>query len=454
MNNNKIVFIPAEQIYQHPDNPRKDLGNLLELSESIKKQGIMQNLTVIQGHWDESRTWFEDGYTLLIGHRRFTAGKMAAVKEFPCRIISDMSQKDQVGIMLEENMQRNDLTIWEQANGFQMMLDLGDTEEQIAEKTGFSKTTIKRRLNIAKLDQKVLKEKEQDEGFQLTLKDLYELEKIPDIKLRDKILKESYDSSNLAARAQNAAAELKREKCKKEICDMLEKEGVKKAPEKAEHEIWSGKWKTIKEFALDKEVPKQLRLPEEKEQMYWLVYYRTLKVITKTPKEKRELSKQEIEQKEREKKKKQIKAILKESSARRKEFIQNIITGKIDRVKNENDVKDTIWQAMLVLGTGVYQSCINEFLAGKRWCECTEEEKQEAEEKAKGLSVLHQMLIILNASMNGEDETFNYQGYFSKTKGDALLKGYAVLEHYGWYFERDEEKAVLDGTCELYRKEE
>ena len=39
--------------------------------------------------------------------------------------------------MLEENMQRNDLTIWEQANGFQMMLDLGETEESIAEKTGF-----------------------------------------------------------------------------------------------------------------------------------------------------------------------------------------------------------------------------------------------------------------------------------------------------------------------------
>ena len=39
-------------------------------------------------------------------------------------------------------MQRSDLTIYEQAQGFQLMLDLGDTEEQIAEKTGFSKTTI------------------------------------------------------------------------------------------------------------------------------------------------------------------------------------------------------------------------------------------------------------------------------------------------------------------------
>ena len=54
-------------------------------------------------------------------------------------------------------MQRSDLTIYEQAQGFQLMLDLGDTEEQIAEKTGFSKTTIRRRLNIAKLNQDELK---------------------------------------------------------------------------------------------------------------------------------------------------------------------------------------------------------------------------------------------------------------------------------------------------------
>lgn len=107
-------------------------------------------------------------------------------------------------------MQRSDLTIYEQAQGFQLMLDLGDTEEQIAEKTGFSKTTIRRRLNIAKLNQDELKKKEQDENFQLTLKDLYELEKVKDIKTRDKILREATSSRDLVSRAQAAAAEAKR----------------------------------------------------------------------------------------------------------------------------------------------------------------------------------------------------------------------------------------------------
>ena len=44
MNDKGIVNIAIEKIYQHPDNPRKDLGDLSELSESIKKKGVMQNL--------------------------------------------------------------------------------------------------------------------------------------------------------------------------------------------------------------------------------------------------------------------------------------------------------------------------------------------------------------------------------------------------------------------------
>lgn len=114
MTTSGITNINAKLIHQHPDNPRKDLGGLSELSESIKKKGIMQNLTVIPGYWDENRVHHDEGYTLIIGHRRFAAGKMAGVTMYPCRIVQDMSYKDQVGTMLEENMQRIDLTPLEQ----------------------------------------------------------------------------------------------------------------------------------------------------------------------------------------------------------------------------------------------------------------------------------------------------------------------------------------------------
>ncbi|MCM1245770.1 MAG: ParB N-terminal domain-containing protein [Roseburia sp.] len=57
MNSNEIVSIKVTEIYQHPDNPRKDLGDLSELTESIKKKGVMQNLTVIPGHYITDEEW-------------------------------------------------------------------------------------------------------------------------------------------------------------------------------------------------------------------------------------------------------------------------------------------------------------------------------------------------------------------------------------------------------------
>lgn len=129
----EIVNIGLEHIHPHPDNPRKDLGDLTELAESIKKNGILQNLTVIPKEGEPGEC------IAIIGHRRSAAAKLAGITEAPCRIVEGMTHKEQVSTMLEENMQRGDLTIWEQAQGFQMMLDLGETEDTIAEKTGFSK---------------------------------------------------------------------------------------------------------------------------------------------------------------------------------------------------------------------------------------------------------------------------------------------------------------------------
>ena len=63
--------------------------------------------------------------------------------------------------MLTENMQRSDLTVYEQAQGFQMMLDMGDTVEDIAEKSGFSATTVRRRVKLLELDKDKFKKSEE-----------------------------------------------------------------------------------------------------------------------------------------------------------------------------------------------------------------------------------------------------------------------------------------------------
>ncbi|WP_368273892.1 ParB/RepB/Spo0J family partition protein [Intestinimonas butyriciproducens] len=157
-----LVYIPVEDLYPHPDNPRKDLGDLTELADSIKANGVLQNLTVVPRTVTgeiTGETW-QKGYTVVIGHRRLAASKLAGLKEAPC-VITDMDLRSQVQTMLMENIQRSDLTIYEQAQGFQMMLDMGDTVEDIAEKSGFSATTVRRRVKLLELDKDKFKKSEE-----------------------------------------------------------------------------------------------------------------------------------------------------------------------------------------------------------------------------------------------------------------------------------------------------
>lgn len=443
--NNGFVNIEIEHIHPHPENPRKDLGNLEELAESIKKNGVMQNLTVvpIEGKTGE--------YTAIIGHRRHAAAKLAGISEVPCRVIAELSQKEQMSTMLEENMQRNDLTIFEQAQGFQMMLDLGETEETLAEKTGFSKSTIRHRLNIAKLDQKELNKKEQDDSFQLTLKDLYALEKVEDVKMRNKILKEARDSRDIIWKAQSAVNEAERAKKVKQISKMLEALGVEKAPKGTENELYSAKWDLIKEIDLDKDVPKRISLKEEGK-VYYLPYYRTVKILKKAQKGKKILTPEEESRKQKERDMKEIKARIKELNANRKEFIESIILGKIDAVKDESNIREMAWQVMLEAGVYLSQSTMRKFYMDKDEWKCTPEEREKASKQVQGLSLTHSMLVAMHLAMESVTDIYDWQGCYKSEIGEKWQRAYKVLEQYGWTFAKDDENQLLDGTHELYVK--
>ena len=171
-----IVWLSVNELYPHPNNPRKELGDLTELSASIRKNGVMQNLTVVK------RDGF--GYTVIIGHRRCAAAKLAGQTALPC-VIADLSEREQMGIMLAENMQRVDLTVVEQAQSMQMMLDLGETVETVSDKTGLSQKTVKDRLKLNKLDQTALKKAV---AKQVSLMDLLKLDKIENEEIRNKVL--------------------------------------------------------------------------------------------------------------------------------------------------------------------------------------------------------------------------------------------------------------------------
>ena len=154
----ELQYIEVTSLSPHPDNPRKEIGDVSELTESIKQNGILQNLTVVPNMVTGNitgETW-QRGYMVIIGHRRLAAAKAAGLKKVPC-VVADMTPKEQLQTMLLENMQRSDLTVYEQAQGFQLMLDMGSTVEEIAEKSGFSQTTVRRRVKMMELDQEKLR---------------------------------------------------------------------------------------------------------------------------------------------------------------------------------------------------------------------------------------------------------------------------------------------------------
>lgn len=230
-----LQYIDVNKIYPHPDNPRKDLGDLTELAESIKENGILQNLTVVprimggetpEGHW-------QDGYTVIIGHRRLAAAKLAGLKTVPC-IVVNMSESEQIATMLMENIQRSDLTVYEQAQGFQQLLNFDYSVADIAEKTGFSETTVRKRVKLLELDQEKFKESVARGG---TLQDYAELNKIEDINLRNKVL-ETVGTSEFKWRLKSALEEQEMPKRKQEFLEFVKDwaKHVKTAPNNSSYE--------------------------------------------------------------------------------------------------------------------------------------------------------------------------------------------------------------------------
>lgn len=237
-----LTTIAIEKLHPHPQNPRKVIGDVTELAESIKANGILQNLTVVPMNDD----WTE--FTVIIGHRRLAAAKQAGLTELPC-VVVEMSEKEQLSTMLTENMQRSDLTVYEEAKGCQLLLDLGDTVAEVAEKTGFSASKIRRRVKLCELDEEAFKE---SQLRQPTLQDYDRLNQIKDIDVRNKLLK-SIGTNNFDNRLYSAVQkqEADEERAKlEEICldnGMTKCESRNDIPENCEYVGTVGTAQLLKE---------------------------------------------------------------------------------------------------------------------------------------------------------------------------------------------------------------
>lgn len=290
-----VVNMPVECLIPHPQNPRKDLGNLEELTASIKENGIYQNLTVIPVN--EAVPGEEPKYMVVIGHRRLEAAKRAGLQEVPCAIVRGLTETQQLQTMLLENMQRSDLTVYEQAQGFQQLLDFGMDIEDISRQSGFSKRTIRRRLEIAKLDQNKLKELSSTR--QLSLKEFDELAKIKNMEARNEVM-EKIGTNDFALAVKCAMDKEKLADAMPVFLADMERLGIKKFPDNANK--YSSKYRRVGSLDLyEYEVTKE-KMPKKTEGLYYEASYpRNVEFYVKETKKNkaREKSAKDIEKEKR-----------------------------------------------------------------------------------------------------------------------------------------------------------
>lgn len=142
---NKVIMIPTISIRPNKTQPRKnfDERELRSLSKSIVKNGILQPLTVRKINATE--------FELVAGERRLRAAVMAGIIKVPCVIIK-CSDKDSAVYALIENIQRKDLSMFEQARGIARLIrKFGLTQEQAAISLGKKQSTIANKLRLLKL---------------------------------------------------------------------------------------------------------------------------------------------------------------------------------------------------------------------------------------------------------------------------------------------------------------
>lgn len=134
------VMVRVTQISSNRDQPRTNLGDLADLVASIRRHGVLEPLLV--------RERPDGGHELISGERRFHAAMMAGLDEVPC-VELEIKDQEALEIALIENLQRKDLTPFEEADGFTTLIDTYSyTHEEVAAAVGRSRVTVTETLKL------------------------------------------------------------------------------------------------------------------------------------------------------------------------------------------------------------------------------------------------------------------------------------------------------------------
>jgi ParB family chromosome partitioning protein len=134
-------MIPVDKIRPNPDQPRKALGDLRELTDSIAEKGVLEPLLVRFMPRD-------DCYHIISGERRYHASRAAGLREVPC-IEKIADDAETLELALIENLQRKDLTPFEEADGLQRLAEQFDyTHDDIAKKIAKARSSVTETMSL------------------------------------------------------------------------------------------------------------------------------------------------------------------------------------------------------------------------------------------------------------------------------------------------------------------
>ena len=139
-------MVPIEDVEPNPHQPRQHMGDLTELIASVREKGVLEPILVRPRG---------ARFQIIAGERRYRAAIEAGLGEIPC-IVRETSDSETMEIALIENLQRKDLSAFEEADGLKTLAEsYGYTHEAMAERLGKSRTSITEILSLAAMPEEV-----------------------------------------------------------------------------------------------------------------------------------------------------------------------------------------------------------------------------------------------------------------------------------------------------------
>lgn len=333
--------------------------------------------------------------------------------------------------------------------------DLGDTVEEIANKTGFSEATVKHRLKINEIDRGVLDEAQ--EYFQLTIDDFVELEKVKDIDMRNEILRDASNSAEIKDGVQQYLEKLEEDKNIEQLTKLFKELGWKESKEYFHY--YGGKWEQIGEgnefeiLKFDNEMAKKIRAIAKKEQgdIYYKFSWRYVEIarkITKEEKKAKKKTKAELRQEQIDQKGKQLEIARRDLCDAYLVYIKELPDEKIRKLNASEQLAlaERLWNILETCNGSVTTF---RYMAKSQYK--TKDELEGMEETYKGAGYIRRLMLQVWATLatSYSNKFVNYSHEKKHEVIDAHADFYDILHIFGMKLDHNL-KEVIDETSELY----